>query len=118
MSGEKYDRVKKIFLQATGLDAIARSSCSTAVSPIDPDLRAQVESLLAHHWSQTILDSRAVAAMPRPSGSALTTIRRASELMLEEIRAGKGTYLAATLALALSFVDCKGFRWQNIPPGV
>ncbi len=89
MSGEKYDRVKKIFLQATGLDAIARKQLLDRECADDPDLRAQVESLLAHHWSQTILDSRAVAAMPRPSGSALTTIRRASELMLEEIRAAR-----------------------------
>ena len=101
MSGENYDRVKKIFLQASGLDPAARKQLLDRRCAGDADLRAQVESLLAHHWSQTILDSRAVAAIPRQSQSLLTTIRRASELMFEEIRARKGTYLAATLALAL-----------------
>ncbi len=69
----------------------------------DAGLRERVESLLDHHQAETILDSRVVPATElRPTASSLwSTLRRAADLMLGEIRERKGTYLAAALALAL-----------------
>jgi tRNA A-37 threonylcarbamoyl transferase component Bud32 len=102
VSGDNYDRVKEIFLQACDLDLKGREQLLDRECAGDADLRARVESLLAHHWSQTILDSRAVEPARAKTGahsSLWDRMGRAADLMIEEVRARKGTYLAAALVL-------------------
>ncbi len=103
MSIDEYGRVKDLFLRACSLDTTARQELLDKECAGNSALRAQVESLLAHHISQTVLDSRGPAA----AASASTThsfggmLRRTAQLLVEDARNHRKTYLAATLAMVL-----------------
>lgn len=102
MSADDYGRVKDLFLQACSLDTSARQELLNRACAGDSALRAQVESLLAHHVSQTILDTRLAAAGPSATTTSLgNTICRTVGLLREDFHNHRRTYLAATLALAL-----------------
>ncbi len=71
MTPERHQRVKELFLAACELDAPARSALLDDACRGDPELRSEVESLLAHHSRETLIKPAARAA-PRVSASGAT----------------------------------------------
>ena len=62
MTPEQYARVKELFLQASALQPVERQAFLQRESAGDTELQAEVESLLAHHDSRTILQPRIESA--------------------------------------------------------
>jgi predicted Ser/Thr protein kinase len=61
MSPSRHQQVKDLFLAACDLPPGERAAYLDQACPNDPDLRADVDSLLAHHTSATILEPLADA---------------------------------------------------------
>ncbi len=102
MTSENYDRVKQLFLRVCSLDEADRSALLDRECAGDAELREKVQSLLAHHLSGTVLDSRQlVPATPASSrvDSLEATARRAVDVIWREAIERKGTYLLATAAM-------------------
>lgn len=59
MNPERQDRVKKLFLAACELDEAGQAAFIEQACRGEPDIRAEVESLLRHHLAETIIDPSA-----------------------------------------------------------
>ncbi len=93
MNQERQDRVKRLFLAACELDEAARTPFLDQACRSDPDLRAEVDSLLKHHHPATLIDPAATVTDDYPS-SALGRTPAAPPLMAEAPRFTTGSVVA------------------------
>lgn len=99
MKPERYARVKEVYLQAVALPTEQRTAFLARTCGDDPPLRAEVESLLRHHDSETLL----------PAGTLATTRDRSRRIAaappgLTRLRATPrrtGLIVAAAVVLVL-----------------
>ncbi|HEY1598365.1 MAG TPA: serine/threonine protein kinase [Pirellulales bacterium] len=103
MTSDHYDRAKKLFLLVCSLDESARAETLGRECGGNAALRSEVESLLAHHATQTILQEphERYAIRPRDPWHVPATARRAFGVVWHDIVERKVTYLAGLLALLL-----------------
>jgi hypothetical protein len=100
---QDYQRAKQLFLEVCSLDESSRAKALDRHCGDDPALRAEVESLLAHHRAQTILNTTVTHRSSKPSNAkpATSTARRAARVVVHEVRQHQRTYLAGLLAVAV-----------------
>jgi len=77
MTSERHEKVKKLFLAACALDGEQAAAFLDQACGDDEELRAEVESLLAHHLSETIVGQpdvgQEIAETTPPSGHSSPT---------------------------------------------
>ncbi len=103
MTSPMHARAKQVFLQVCELDAGARTAVLDEQCGDDRALRAEVESLLAHHDSRTILGNGSSAG-PAQSGihrARWTTARRVGRTIVTDLLENKIRYVALLAAFAL-----------------
>ncbi|MBI2827246.1 MAG: serine/threonine protein kinase [Planctomycetia bacterium] len=105
MTAQPYARVKALFLEVCDLDPPARAAVLDRQCAGNPALRAEVESLLAHHAQQTVLADQGrettvatLAGRGRPG-----VVRVVARQLLARLLQNKG-WNAAALAALLALV--------------
>lgn len=99
MTPEMHERVKELFLRLSVMDQAGRAA-ALARECADPALRAEVESLLAHHDSRTILETRR-----RPLDETLierprvSTAHRVARVLARDVGDKRWRYALTLLAL-------------------
>lgn len=66
MNADRYEHVKRVFLEACELEPERAAAYLDEACAGDPALREEVESLLAHHVSETIVDRRTGSPAQQP----------------------------------------------------
>lgn len=73
MTPERHQEIKRLFLAAVELAPAAASKVLDSACDGDDDLRAEVESMLAHHRTETLLQANTSAEMLELVNSALAS---------------------------------------------
>ncbi|MBX9790966.1 MAG: serine/threonine protein kinase [Pirellulales bacterium] len=112
MNAGRHERVKELFLKLCDADPATRRATLDRECAGDPSLRAEVESLLAHHSSRTILETAGArttvaAAAPEKSGP-LATLRP----LARHMRAGasRNKWVVAAMVTVAAFLLLGGAR--------
>ena len=91
---QQHDRIKRLFLAAVELEPEARQAFLEHACDGDDELRAEVESLLAHHRPSTIIEPSEPAPAPRPASPVSPGRHAASGSGTEDSRFDAGTLVA------------------------
>lgn len=110
MTSERYTRAKEIFLRACGVEGASRDEILARECGNDAELRREVESLLAHHSTQTLIagDRVPTASGQTPLGAdkAAQTLRRLAPTVTRldhQGQAAVGASIVVLLILAMGF---------------
>ena len=101
MTPERHQQIKRLFLAACELSQEQRSAFLEQPCAEDPDLRREVESLLAHHLAATLLETETAAKLSPEQAERIEKRLRElrSEASAESATAEPARFSAGTMLL-------------------